>query len=293
MTSNPNNNFDNTNSSTAAGGAIPTNRFEQAGAGGAASGYPTHNITIQMPHPGAMPQTQAGAGAPQSGMQQGGQNFGTTGYSGQPGQAGMNQPGMNQPGQAGFGTSAGQTGFNAGSQPPFDQNMGGAGQQQYPQSFAPQGQQFGSTQMGGASGGTGPRGIDFQDAPERGVGTGATGAAGGMGAGIGTGTGNNGSNWNTGNTLQKHHHAPGEKRGDVGSNPLNMHPAPEGGFAVGGAEGLPMGRASAADKLIGKFEQEAGKLTGDYNMQVTGELRAAGGKAAVKGEARAPHPKDL
>jgi len=28
-------------------------------------------------------------------------------------------------------------------------------------------------------------------------------------------------------------------------------------------------------------------------MQVTGELRAAGGKAAVKGDVRAPHLKDL
>ena len=80
-----------------------------------------------------------------------------------------------------------------------------------------------------------------------------------------------------------------------------------GGVAIDGRDDVPEGRANLADKLIGKTQkvsmaggpsqnqfrpilgQVAGKITKNPEMHEKGELREAGGKGAVTGEARAPH----
>jgi len=83
-----------------------------------------------------------------------------------------------------------------------------------------------------------------------------------------------------------------------------------GGVARGGQDDLPMGKANLLDKVIGKTEkvwsciaryfisltlldalQVIGKATGNADRHEAGELREAGGKKAVTGEARAPHDK--
>jgi len=71
--------------------------------------------------------------------------------------------------------------------------------------------------------------------------------------------------------------------------PMNVQPAQEGGVAVGGESDLPIGKVSFGDKVIGKAEKVAGKYTKKPEMQAKGELREAGGKDAVLGNARAPH----
>ena len=79
-----------------------------------------------------------------------------------------------------------------------------------------------------------------------------------------------------------------------------------GGVAIDGRDDVPEGKANLADKLIGKTQkvsmaggpsqksrpilgQVAGKMTKNPEMHEKGELREAGGKGAVTGEARAPH----
>jgi hypothetical protein len=81
-----------------------------------------------------------------------------------------------------------------------------------------------------------------------------------------------------------------------------------GGVARGGQGDLPIGKANLLDKVIGKAEkvwsciagyfisltlldalQVIGKVSGNADMHEAGELREAGGKKAVTGEARAPH----
>ncbi|KIY67389.1 hypothetical protein CYLTODRAFT_353334, partial [Cylindrobasidium torrendii FP15055 ss-10] len=71
--------------------------------------------------------------------------------------------------------------------------------------------------------------------------------------------------------------------------PLDVKPSHAGGVAVGGRSDVPEGKATALDKLAGKTEKVIGKLTGNAEKHERGELREAGGKAAVTGEARAPH----
>ncbi|KAJ7041134.1 hypothetical protein C8F04DRAFT_170361 [Mycena alexandri] len=78
-----------------------------------------------------------------------------------------------------------------------------------------------------------------------------------------------------------------------GERPLNTEPHPEGGVAIdGGNEGMAMGKASAADKLIGKAQKVVGKLAHKPEMHEKGELRESGGKAAAAGAARAPMTKN-
>ncbi|KAI9511228.1 hypothetical protein F5148DRAFT_1172763 [Russula earlei] len=71
--------------------------------------------------------------------------------------------------------------------------------------------------------------------------------------------------------------------------PLDVQPAPEGGVARGGQDDLPLGKANILDKVVGKTEKVIGKITGNAERHEVGELREAGGKKAVIGEARAPH----
>ncbi|KAF7331204.1 hypothetical protein MSAN_02439100 [Mycena sanguinolenta] len=76
----------------------------------------------------------------------------------------------------------------------------------------------------------------------------------------------------------------------TGERPLNTQPHPEGGVAIdGGHEDMPMGKASATDKLIGKAQKIIGKVANKPEMHEKGELRESGGKAAAMGDARAPH----
>ncbi|KAJ7873108.1 hypothetical protein B0H14DRAFT_2569935 [Mycena olivaceomarginata] len=56
----------------------------------------------------------------------------------------------------------------------------------------------------------------------------------------------------------------------------------------GGHEGMPMGKASATDKLIGKGQELVGKVTKKPEMHGKGELRESGGKSAAAGDARTP-----
>lgn len=79
-----------------------------------------------------------------------------------------------------------------------------------------------------------------------------------------------------------------------------------GGVAIGGKDDLPEGKAGMADKLVGKTQkvrvpivglrisaerhlQVVGKYTHNVELHEKGELREAGGKAAVAGQARVPH----
>ena len=78
-----------------------------------------------------------------------------------------------------------------------------------------------------------------------------------------------------------------------------------GGVAIGGQSELPVGHAGLGDKLIGKAEkvrislcgvfirlicpQMVGKYTSNPERREKGELREAGGKAAVEGRARAAY----
>jgi len=71
--------------------------------------------------------------------------------------------------------------------------------------------------------------------------------------------------------------------------PLNVQPTPAGGVARGGQADRPMGEATLMDKVIGKTEKVIGKVTGNQDRHEAGELREAGGKKAVTGEARALH----
>ncbi|KAJ6615394.1 hypothetical protein B0H10DRAFT_71554 [Mycena sp. CBHHK59/15] len=71
--------------------------------------------------------------------------------------------------------------------------------------------------------------------------------------------------------------------------PMNTQPHPEGVALNGGHEGMPMGTASAADELVGKAQKVVGKMAHKLEKHEKGELRESGGKAAVMGNARAPH----
>jgi len=68
----------------------------------------------------------------------------------------------------------------------------------------------------------------------------------------------------------------------------NVHGVPEGGAALHGREGLPEGKAGWGDRVVGKMQQEMGRVTDNWEMHEKGVLRESGGKQAVKGEARAP-----
>ncbi|EJD43646.1 hypothetical protein AURDEDRAFT_32072, partial [Auricularia subglabra TFB-10046 SS5] len=74
-----------------------------------------------------------------------------------------------------------------------------------------------------------------------------------------------------------------------GERPLGVQPVQEGGVAIDGREGLPEGKATAMDKVVGKTQKVVGKMTKNWDMHEKGELRETGGKMAAAGEARAPH----
>ncbi|KAF8494382.1 hypothetical protein F5888DRAFT_1616857 [Russula emetica] len=71
--------------------------------------------------------------------------------------------------------------------------------------------------------------------------------------------------------------------------PLDVQPNRTGGVARAGQGDLPMGKASIFDKAVGKMEKIIGKVTHNSDRHEAGELREAGGKKAVIGEASAPH----
>ncbi|KAJ3830459.1 hypothetical protein F5880DRAFT_1468339 [Lentinula raphanica] len=71
--------------------------------------------------------------------------------------------------------------------------------------------------------------------------------------------------------------------------PMDVQPTSAGGVAIGGNSDLPEGKASMMDKVVGKTQKVIGKATHKPEMHEKGELRESGGKAAVLGEARAPH----
>ncbi|KZV91275.1 hypothetical protein EXIGLDRAFT_719558 [Exidia glandulosa HHB12029] len=158
------------------------------------------------------------------------------------------------------------------------QQMGGGG-------FAPAGQQFqtadGQTrQFGGAGHGPAPMFEQQQHARHNHAGLGA-----GAGMAAAPNTGN--VSGHTG-TLHRGAGAMGTSERNGLPNPMNVQAAPEGGVSVDGRAGLPLGRPTVGDKMVGKMEQGMGKMVGDWKMQNQGELRATGGKAAAAGQARAP-----
>ncbi|KAI0728821.1 hypothetical protein C8Q72DRAFT_875553 [Fomitopsis betulina] len=71
--------------------------------------------------------------------------------------------------------------------------------------------------------------------------------------------------------------------------PLNVQPTAAGGVAIDGRDDLPLDKATLTDKLVGKTQKVAGKVTKNPEMHEKGELRETGGKSAVTGEARALH----
>ncbi|KIK65011.1 hypothetical protein GYMLUDRAFT_39421 [Collybiopsis luxurians FD-317 M1] len=73
------------------------------------------------------------------------------------------------------------------------------------------------------------------------------------------------------------------------SRPMDVEPTPAGGVAVGGQADLPEGKAGMMDKVVGKAQKVIGKATNKSELHEKGELRESGGKAAVAGDARAPH----
>ncbi|GBE86978.1 hypothetical protein SCP_1002230 [Sparassis crispa] len=66
--------------------------------------------------------------------------------------------------------------------------------------------------------------------------------------------------------------------------PLGMQPTSQGG-----QDDFLQGKASSTDKFIEKTRKVAGKATHNAELHEKGELRQSGGKAAVTGEASAPH----
>jgi len=86
------------------------------------------------------------------------------------------------------------------------------------------------------------------------------------------------------------HHSESGVNAFNSDRPMNTEPAPGGGVAIdGGDDDMPMGKASMADKLVGKTEKVIGKVTKKPELHEKGELRESGGKAAALGQARAPH----
>ncbi|KAL6302630.1 hypothetical protein BKA93DRAFT_857982, partial [Sparassis latifolia] len=75
--------------------------------------------------------------------------------------------------------------------------------------------------------------------------------------------------------------------------PLGMQPTSQGpcsrSFARLGDDDFLQGKASSTDKFIEKTRKVAGKATHNAELHEKGELRQSGGKAAVTGEASAPH----
>ncbi|KAI0070871.1 hypothetical protein K474DRAFT_1687280 [Panus rudis PR-1116 ss-1] len=83
-----------------------------------------------------------------------------------------------------------------------------------------------------------------------------------------------------------------QQRAAEGRNAFNEDrptPTSQGGVAVGGRDDLPESHASTTDKLIGKTQKVAGKYLHKPELHEKGKLREAGGKAAVAGQAQAPH----
>ncbi|KAG5643128.1 hypothetical protein DXG03_001554 [Asterophora parasitica] len=62
-------------------------------------------------------------------------------------------------------------------------------------------------------------------------------------------------------------------------------PTGGGGVAIGGKDN----HAGLGDKIVGKTQKVAGKITDNAGLYEKGELRETGGKVAVRGEARAAH----
>ncbi|EJD43681.1 hypothetical protein AURDEDRAFT_167403 [Auricularia subglabra TFB-10046 SS5] len=164
--------------------------------------------------------------------------------------------------------------------------------------FAPAGQAFHTNDgqahtFGGPGGGLGAQ-PQFQQP----AGMGTTSLAGGQPAthnfahtGAATGAGMHPMTGNVAGhtgTLHRGTGAAGGTQRNNLPNPMNIQQAPEGGVAVDGRSGLPLGRPTMGDKVVGKFEQGMGKMVGDWKMHNQGELRATGGKAAAAGQARAP-----
>ncbi|CAL1697758.1 unnamed protein product [Somion occarium] len=75
----------------------------------------------------------------------------------------------------------------------------------------------------------------------------------------------------------------------IEARPLDVKPTERGGVAIGGQDDLPEGHAKFADKVIGKTQKVAGKVMNKPELHEKGELREAGGKEAVLGQAQAPH----
>ncbi|KAF8169197.1 hypothetical protein K438DRAFT_1983505 [Mycena galopus ATCC 62051] len=66
----------------------------------------------------------------------------------------------------------------------------------------------------------------------------------------------------------------------IGERPMNTETQPGGGVSIdGGHESTPTGKASGADKVIGKAQQIIGKVTKKPELQEKGELRQSVGKS--------------
>jgi len=113
----------------------------------------------------------------------------------------------------------------------------------------------------------------------------ATGAGGGLVGGAAAAHGQTGQGGNQGGQSGQG----GGQNSQFGpGNPLNVQHVPEGGVAINGNKGLPLGHASGTDRMIGKMEKALGKFAGDDALAQKGQLRESGGKAAAEGRARAP-----
>ncbi|TIA90067.1 hypothetical protein E3P99_01780 [Wallemia hederae] len=91
---------------------------------------------------------------------------------------------------------------------------------------------------------------------------------------------------------------------DMSGTPFGISANPEGGYAVGGAKtGLPLGRATLYDKIVGNLDYFLAAITRSNDQKVSNawdntqaltnsqqlaKLRKYGGKKAVIGEARSP-----
>ncbi|EOR01995.1 hypothetical protein J056_003671 [Wallemia ichthyophaga EXF-994] len=80
-----------------------------------------------------------------------------------------------------------------------------------------------------------------------------------------------------------------DKEADMSGSPFGISANPEGGYAVGGAKtGLPLGKATVYDKMVGNIDYVLAFITRSDDQKQLAKLRKYGGKKAVIGEARSP-----
>ncbi|EIM21259.1 hypothetical protein E3Q22_01099 [Wallemia mellicola] len=74
----------------------------------------------------------------------------------------------------------------------------------------------------------------------------------------------------------------------MSGSPFGIAANAEGGYAVGGKQNLPLGKATVWDKILGNLDYFLATVTRSSDQKQLAKLRKYGGKKAVIGEARSP-----